>query len=202
MIEPAAVLGYWFGGVERDATGLDKAFRRWFSGGEAVDREIVTQFGEAVELALAGGFAEWEGGVESRLALVLLLDQFPRNIFRQAARAFAGDERALRLARASVADGSADALPPLRQVFLLMPYQHAEDIEVQREGLAQFRRLARAEASDAVGNMLESTMKFADKHLAIIERFGRFPHRNDVLGRLSTPAESAWLQDTGERFGQ
>lgn len=197
------ILDFWFGdAASGDADALQAAFRRWFGGGAAFDRRIERQFGDAIERALAGGYSEWEGEARSRLALVLLLDQFPRNVFRGTARAFAGDARALRLARDAVGNGLLEALTPVERVFLLMPYQHAEDRDVQRESVARFAELVREDVPDHVRKLLASSHDYAVRHCEIVTRFGRFPYRNEALGRASSDAELAWLAESNERFGQ
>ncbi|MBW3568031.1 MAG: DUF924 domain-containing protein [Proteobacteria bacterium] len=206
MTLPAAakdVLEFWFGDAAGgDEAALQDAFSRWFGGGDAFDTEIEERFGVHIETALSGGLVDWESDVRSRLALVILLDQFPRNVFRRTAKAFAGDDRAIQLARDAVREGLDEKLLPVEQVFLLMPYQHAEDISLQEEGVRLFRLLADGTEPHSVKKLLQSSFKYAQKHCDIIARFGRFPYRNAVLGRRSTPDEERWLQDSGERFGQ
>lgn len=194
------VLDFWFGGD--DAAGPEGTFQRWFGGGEAFDAEIRDRFGALTETALGGGLVEWEEDIRARLALVLVLDQFPRNIFRRTARAFAGDARALRLAGRSVAGGEDMQLSPLERSFLYMPFQHAEDIEAQREGVRLFAALANENAPEPVRKMLRSNLDYARRHHDIVARFGRFPYRNAVLGRETTEAEARWLEESGDRFGQ
>lgn len=206
MNSPREVLDFWFDGVSReddgDAVGLENAFGRWFGGGEAFDREIRERFGALTETALGGGLADWEDDIHSRLALVLVLDQFPRNVFRGSARAFAGDGRALRLSRDAVAGGNDRHLALIERFFLLMPYQHAEDRKTQQEGLRLFEDLASLPASEALQKLLSSGLGYARRHWDIIARFGRFPYRNHVLNRKTTAAEEKWLAESGERFGQ
>ena len=200
-MSPEDVLDFWFGGVD-DAVGLERAFHRWFQGGAEVDEEIRARFVDAIEAALAGELIAWEGELRARLALILLLDQFPRNVFRREARAFAGDERALRLAEQTVRQHEDHALPLIERLFLLMPYQHAEDLAVQDEAVRLFAELD-SEASDKpFANVFHSSLEYAHKHRDIIARFGRFPWRNAVLGRQATPAEVRWLATGAERFGQ
>lgn len=205
-LQPATVTDYWLGDVMADITRLPEAFKRWFGGGKALDRDIADRFGTAVRHALDGGFVSWEQDIRSRVALVILLDQFPRNIFRQTSQAFAGDARALQLAQASVESGGYHKLSRPEQVFLLMPYQHAEDIDVQEAGVALFAGLEK-HARDAaeppvVIDWLVSTREYAELHRDIVQEFGRFPHRNDVLGREHTAKERTWLENSGQRFGQ
>jgi uncharacterized protein (DUF924 family) len=135
------------------------------------------------------------------LSLILLLDQFPRNIFRGTARAFAYDSRALALTLSGMQSGADAALDAAERIFFYMPLQHAESREVQDESVAACRRLL-AEAPAELRPSFAAVLEYAEHHRSVIERFGRFPHRNRVLGRESTPAEEAWLSVSGERFGQ
>ena len=184
---PEAVLDFWFGTD-------DQARAEWFRKDEAFDRLIADRFGALVERALAGELREWDAKPASALARILLLDQFTRNIFRGTPRAFAGDPRALAAARSLVASGGDTALPPLRRSFVYLPFEHAEDLQAQHEAVRLFSALE-ASAPQATG-MLE----YALRHRDIIARFGRFPHRNAILGRESTPEEIAFLREPGSSF--
>ncbi|MDX1443149.1 MAG: DUF924 family protein [Gammaproteobacteria bacterium] len=203
---PAAVIEYWIGDVLRDVAFLDSAFKRWFNGGDAVDTEIRERFGAAVEIALEGGLREWEDTIRDSLALVILLDQFPRNIHRSTPRAFAGDDRALAIAQRWQDSRDFTALDYPEQVFLLMPYQHVEEIDTQEEGVRRFRALedeaCQTGAPCAVVKWLAATREYAELHRDIIARFGRFPHRNRILERESTAEETAWMEEGGQNFGQ
>ena len=203
MFPPLAseVLEFWIGNAADNSGSMQNAFKRWFQGGKALDAEIQQRFGVAVAAALAGEYTQWEESPRARLALVILLDQFPRNIHRGTALAFAGDARAVALSRRTVADNALRTITPLEQLFMLMPYQHVEYLPVQEEGLLQFRELAAADVPDFVSRFLQSSLEYAEQHRDIIARFGRFPYRNEVLGRDSTDEELEWLE-TGARFGQ
>ena len=130
-----------------------------------------------------------------------MLDQFPRNIHRAREAAFAHDDQALRVARRGVAVGHLEALTTMEQAFLLMPFQHCEDLDCQREGLALFERML-AGAPAPWHAVAENVVNYARLHLELVERFGRFPHRNAILGRASTPAELEYLNSGAETFGQ
>jgi uncharacterized protein (DUF924 family) len=185
------VLDYWF--TEYASGNLaEKQDKRWFLGGDQVDREIGQRFGHRVELALAGGFKDWESEPESRLALIILLDQFTRNIFRGTTRAFSGDSRAVKLARRGQTSGIFDDLPLIQQVFALMPLEHSELLSDQAlcvQGMTHLHELA----PDEDKPRFQSFMDYALEHKGIIERFGRFPHRNAVLSRVSTDNERRFL---------
>ena len=197
---PAGVLDYWFD----DGLTLGWPSRpmgeRWFAGGAALDAEIRDRFGSAVEEAVTGGLAHWETTVLHRLALVILLDQFTRNVFRGLPRAFAGDPRARALATRTLAQGEDTALPLVGRVFLAMPLMHAEDPDTQAHCVRHFEHLlASCDAMHAAH--LERNLASAREHRDVIAAYGRFPHRNAALGRSSTPEEIRYLE-TGKRFGQ
>ena len=188
MSAPAAeILHFWF--------GEDNELRpQWFRKDAAFDALIGERFGASIEQALAGGLAGWAEAPGSALARILLLDQFTRNVFRDTPRAFAGDAQALAAARSMLARGHDRALPPLRRVFAYLPFEHAEDRAAQQQSLALYAALGAADAA------LASFEDYARRHAAVIERFGRFPHRNAILGRPSTAEELAFLEQPGSRF--
>lgn len=187
MNEAQPVLDFWF--------GADDAPRQeWFRKDPAFDRRIADRFGPLVERALAGELADWQGSPDSALALILLLDQFTRNVFRDSPRAFAGDSLALATARSLVASGHDQDLPPLRRAFVYMPFEHAEDLAAQDEAVRRFSPLA------GESPFLAEMLDYAHRHRAIVARFGRFPHRNAVMGRESTPEELAFLTQPGSGF--
>ncbi|MGQ2978486.1 MAG: DUF924 family protein [Polaromonas sp.] len=197
---PASILDFWLGeGFESGWPGRDMG-KQWFGGTPELDRQIADRFGAAVRQALDGGLGAWEADPLDRLALVILLDQFPRNIHRGQARAFAGDARAQQLVRDALAQGMDDQLPWVGRMFLYMPLMHAEDLPLQEEGVRRFRQLA-ADAPEDLRVTLTSSLRFAEQHRDIIARLGRFPYRNNALGRTSTALEFEFLK-TGPRFGQ
>lgn len=172
----------------------------WFGGGAVLDRLIDTRFGHQVRDALSGGLASWEARPLDRLALVILLDQFTRNVFRGQAQAFAGDARAQLLATDALAHGWDAQLPLAGQVFLTMPLMHAETPTMQDECVRRFKQLLTSAAPEHV-KALRGHLEAAEKHRDIIAEFGRFPYRNAMLSRASTAREQEFLQ-TGPRFGQ
>jgi uncharacterized protein (DUF924 family) len=189
---PEQVLEFWFGPPELSDT--EAVTSRWFRKDPAFDHEIATRFGALVEQALAGELQDWAWQPGPALARILLLDQFTRNMFRDTPRAFAGDALALSAARNLVAQGQDQHLIPLRRVFAYLPYEHAEDLAAQLEAAALFTRLEEEVPA------LASYARYADAHRKIIERFGRFPHRNAVLARESTPEEATFLTQPGSSF--
>lgn len=176
-----AVLDFWF--------GPEAGPERWFKKDPTFDAAIRARFADACADALAGGLADWRAGARGCLALILLLDQFPRNLHRDDARAFAGDARARAVLARARAAGFDRELDPAERHFLYMPLMHSEDPADQRDSVALFEALGNADV-----------LKYARAHKAIIDRFGRYPHRNAVLGRASTPEEEAFLRQPGSSF--
>jgi uncharacterized protein (DUF924 family) len=183
---PTEILDFWFG------EGAEAPRDFWFSKSESVDAEMRSRFGALVEEALVGSLDHWTATPEGTLALILLLDQFTRNIFRDTPRAFAGDPAALGLARSMVQSGLDGRFDALRRWFIYLPFEHSERLEDQYESLRLFGELAREGQP--------GPLEWAQKHFDVISRFGRFPHRNEILGRASTPEESEFLRQPGSRF--
>ncbi|MGB0966092.1 MAG: DUF924 family protein [Litorivicinus sp.] len=197
-IQPRAVLDYWFYD-QGELASVETLNKRWFGMGDTLDAEIRQQFGMALEKAVAGGLRDWEADSESRLALIVVLDQFTRQAWRGSVRAFVGDQRALRLSKSGFKRGYFNDLPLMMKVAALMPYEHSEALADQIECVDRFRSLA--VEYPAHQSTLAGFVRFAEMHYEIIEEFGRFPHRNQVMGRASTQAELEYLE-SGMRFGQ
>jgi uncharacterized protein (DUF924 family) len=161
----------------------------WYRRNPAIDAKITERFGATYEALKTGVPPEWLAEPKGVLAAILVLDQFPRNMFRDDARAFATDGAALALAKRAISDGIDMRLPPDKRAFIYLPFQHAESRDDQARSIALFT---------ALGN--SNNLDFARRHQAIIARFGRFPHRNSVLGRASTAEEVAFLQEPGSSF--
>lgn len=178
-----ALLRFWF-----DEHGM----AQWFAKDDAFDAAIRDRFGDQVDRAAAGVFDDWQESGLGCVALCLLLDQFPRNLFRGSPRAFATDVQARAVARFAVSEGldMEDELTPMHRMFLYLPFEHSEDLADQHLCL----RLMAQRVGD------EMVVDYARKHLVIVERFGRFPHRNAPLGRISTTEELAFLQEPGSSF--
>lgn len=187
---PAEILAFWFS---------ERARPLWFKRDAAFDEAIRARFAAAVEAAIAGRLGGWEREPESCLALLILLDQFPRNLHRGSPRAFAGDTAARAVARRAIARGLDRRVPADRRLFFYLPFEHSEDPADQRQAVALFRRLAETETGAAREQALEQLV-WAERHAAVIERFGRFPHRNAILGRDSTPEELEFLKEPGSSF--
>ncbi|MDZ7748591.1 MAG: DUF924 family protein [Halofilum sp. (in: g-proteobacteria)] len=196
-----AILDYWFG--ELDAAGLPEPAveQRWFTRDDTVDAEIRARFEADLRSAAAGRLRRWEAEARGALALVLLFDQFPRNMYRDTPRAFLFDEHARAVARRALEAGHAEALRPIQRVFLYMPFEHAEDPALQEESVQRFGALVEA-VPEAQREHFRAYLAHAEQHRDVIARFGRFPHRNALLGRESTAEEQAYLDDRAPAWGQ
>ncbi len=199
MTTPADVLEFWFGPPGLPDMVAERQKALWWGKNPDTDHVVAMRFGGAVEEALAGGFGEWCRDPRSRLALVLLLDQMPRNIHRGSPRAFAGDTRARGLTGEALERSEQRALAPIERVFLYLPLEHAEDLGLQQRSVALFADLA-GEVGPGLEAVFAGFLDYAVAHRDIIERFGRFPHRNAVLGRESTPEEVEFLRQPGSAF--
>jgi len=200
---PQAVLDFWF--LPESAEGHGKPRDAWFRKDAQFDAQVAERFGAVITVALAGGLCAWDNdgttatlGAQGTLARILVLDQFTRNAFRGTSASFAGD--ALALAAASELEGSgADrTLAPLQRWFAYLPFEHAEDARLQEKSVALFAGLA-LECGEFDG-AFAGALDFARRHRAVIDRFGRFPHRNAILGRASTADELVFLSQPGSGF--
>lgn len=186
------VLDFWF--LPPGHPQYLRARVEWFEKNPGFDRDIRENFGELVEEAVAGGLTSWHAEPRGALARLLLLDQFTRNIWRDTARAFAGDKQAVTLALQLIAQGSDQALEAIERQFVYLPLMHAEDLALQEQCVALYRSLAQQHPS------LAGSLDFAIRHRDIIERFGRFPHRNRQLERQSSAEEAEFLTQPGSGF--
>jgi uncharacterized protein (DUF924 family) len=198
-----AVFDFWFQPAAGQAA--DAPRRVWFQKDAAFDREIEQRFGEEIAQALEGGLQGWAAeGPGAALARILLLDQFCRNVYRGTPLSFAGDHLALQAALDMIEAGEDQQLPPLQRAFVYLPLEHAEDMAMQEQSVALFSRMAdEARASGAAATTLEGLdgmFDYARRHREVIRRFGRFPHRNAILERASTPAEVEFLKQPGSGF--
>jgi len=187
-----APLDFWF--LPTEAAGYGAPRPAWFRKSDEFDRSIAKRFGVWIERALDGELGDWDAVPEGALARILLLDQFPRNVYRDTPRAFAGDALALRAAEAMLVRGDDRRLMPVQRVFAYLPFEHAEHLPAQARAVALFEALAAAWPEGA------GYLDYARRHRDVIQRFGRFPHRNVLLGRVSTPEELAFLAQPGSRF--
>lgn len=196
-----ALLKFWFGSGLDDPAWLQRRNQVWFGVDAGFDQLLRERFGDTLAAALQGELDGWAMSPRGALALVVVLDQLTRNCRRGTAEAFAGDPRALIVVRDALAHGGDRGLHPIERSFFYLPLEHSENRAAQEQAVALYTALA-AEAPTPIKAYLEHSAEFARGHRDIIARFGRFPHRNAVLGRANTPAEADYLRDGGARFGQ
>lgn len=198
-IHPQAVLDFWFG---RPGSAAEIAARQgtlWFAKSEAHDRAVSEQFSDTLVAATSGQLDHWAHTPSGRLALIIVFDQFPHHIHRDRPQAFATDQRALALALEALAAHEETQLTPIERVFLYLPLEHAESNELQTLSVSLYEKLA-ADAADSERAVFADFLKYARSHRDVVARFGRYPHRNEVLGRPSTPDETEFLKQPGSRF--
>ena len=187
------ILIFWFGPLNSEGLCKPEQHELWFKSSANTDNQCDALFGAAVQRAIAGKLDEWAGSDRGLLALILLLDQFPRNIYRATPAAFSGDPRALSLALQAIADNRHLGIPLIHRVFLYLPLEHSEDEAVQEQCVALFEEMAVATGLAQMADF----KRYAVAHRDVIARFGRFPHRNAILGRQSTPAETEHIATHG-----
>ncbi len=192
MVLVADIVNFWFNRLPGES-GSGKKRKVWFAKDPGFDQEIQTRFRSIYEQAAAGELVEWQETVSGTLALILLLDQFPRHLFRGQPRAFATDIFALSIAQLAITRGFDQSVPPVQRWFVYLPFMHSEDLPQQQRSVELFTTL-RHDPDVA------TAYPYALKHRDVIERFGRFPHRNEILGRISTPEELEFLKQPGSSF--
>lgn len=195
------VLDFWFQPGTMDQPTIDSRMDRWFTADTVIDGLIRAEFGPLVEKASKGELDGWAATPQGRLALILLLDQFRRNLYRGSAKAFAKDPYALKLCVEGAMQGDYKALNPFQQAFYFMPLQHAESVKIQDRSVKIYKGLLTG-VSDTLKATFATFADFAELHRDIVAAFGRFPHRNQALGRPNTPEETEYLGSGAPAFGQ
>jgi len=193
------LLTLWFGDDEDDARVGDSRSDLWWGQSSETDEMLGVRFGQAASAAAAGTLDHWTGSPRGRLALILLLDQVPRAIWRGTPAAFAQDEKARSVAGRGLASGADRLLRPIERVFFYLPFEHSEDPADQEHSVELFKSLA-AEVPDEWRTTFDNFLDFAIRHQQIVDRFGRFPHRNAILSRESTQEEVEFLKEPGSGF--
>jgi len=201
MFNADEVHRFWFGEVDDWLECTIRNAERWFQRGQELDAPVREQFGALVEAAGHGEVDHWMDTPRGAISLILALDQFPRHIHRGSAHAFDLDGKALRMCQHGVERGLNERLSPVERGFFYLPMEHAEDLEVQEQGVALMHANTRSGPPE-LREYLENAATYGELHRDIVARFGRFPHRNEVLNRASTEQEVAYLSDGGQRFGQ
>ncbi|HMN20378.1 MAG TPA: DUF924 family protein [Ottowia sp.] len=199
LASPADVLRFWLGAHPLDTAAMQRVQGQWFQKDEAFDAALRERFGATLAQARTGRLASWAHDAEGWLALLIVLDQFPRNIHRGTPASFASDAQALALALDGIARGQDQALPPMARIFCYLPLEHAEDAAMQARAVALVQAL-RDDPQAEPRAFFDNTLDFARRHQEVIVRFGRFPHRNAILGRASTAEELAYLAQPGAGF--
>ncbi len=195
------ILAFWFKEQALSAPQIDRRMETWFSEDPIFDHEIEKTFSNDIEAACEGKLNHWAAEPHGRLALILLIDQFRRNIFRNTPDAFSMDKLALKLCVEGAMEKKDRGLTPIQRVFFYMPLQHAESRKVQAKSVELYNRLANA-VSPTERETFLTIAQFAELHKDIIDQFGRFPHRNKLLGRENTPEEAEYLAGDSPDFGQ
>jgi uncharacterized protein (DUF924 family) len=195
------VLDFWFADAATGPEAIGRRNRIWFQGGTPFDHACTKHFGAALAAAADGKMDRWMASPRSRLALILLLDQFSRNVYRGTAAAYRQDARALAACIDGIEQGHDRKLSPIERSFFYMPMEHAEDRSIQALSVQHFEALA-LEAPEELREQLLANAGYARQHRDIVEKLGRFPHRNAVLGRANTADEDLYLADGAPRFGQ
>jgi uncharacterized protein (DUF924 family) len=191
MSQVQEILEFWFGKPDQPEYGKNR--KVWFTKNPKFDQEVRSRFLSVYQQAAAGQLDDWKTSPLGCLALIILLDQFPRNMFRGQPQAFATDSQALAYAQHAVAQGFDKLLLPIQRGFVYMPFEHSENLEHQHQCVELFSTLEDAPECS-------SGIDYAHRHLKVIKRFGRFPHRNEILGRETTPEEAEFLKQPGSSF--
>jgi len=193
------ILGFWFGNESDDARVAESQSSLWWKKDPDVDADIRSRFSADLEAAANGKYDHWLREARGRLALIILVDQFSRNMYRGDARCFSYDEHSLRWCKEGLAAGVDRGLRPIERVFFYLPLEHSEVLEDQNTSVEMFSELAKV-VPPGLQKLFAGYVDYAVRHREIIERFGRFPHRNAILGRESTAEEAVFLQEPGSSF--
>lgn len=197
--QPESVLAFWFGAPGSAVEVAGRQSKLWFGKSPANDQAVIDSFAATLTAATAGQLDHWTRTPRGRLALVIVLDQFPHHIHRDRPQAFATDPQSLALSIAALESGEDRKLAPIERVFLYLPLEHAESLDLQERSVSLYEQLAHEAAADERA-LFDGFLDYARKHRDVVARFGRFPHRNEILERPSTPDELEFLKQPGSRF--
>ena len=201
MNDISEIIDYWFGPLDQDGFSTDEAKQKWWSGTDEIDLEISHRFERLIQAAFKHELDDWKETGLGQLALIILLDQFTRNIYRGTEQAFSGDHHALEICKQGLSRKLDLELPIEHRVFFYMPLEHSEDLEDQELCIRLLTALKR-ESPESKQQLINNYVSFAQQHKEIIEQFGRFPHRNAALNRTNTTDEAIYLEDEHASFGQ
>ena len=197
--QPDRVLAFWFGPPGSATQIAERQRKLWFGKSPENDRAVIEGFAATLAAGTAGDLDHWARTPRGRLALVIVLDQFPHHVYRDQPQAFATDPQSLALSLDALESGDDSKLAPIERVFLYLPLEHAESLELQQRSVSLYEQLSREAAADERA-LFDGFLDYARKHREVVARFGRFPHRNEILGRASTPDEVEFLKQPGSRF--
>lgn len=199
--EIGKILDFWFGNLEENETPSEVYRKRWWMKDSEIDREIKSKFSDSLELAKTGGLDNWKMDTDGTLALILLFDQFSRNIFRDTSEAFSQDQKAIEICLNGINQQFDKELHPVQRAFYYMPLMHSEDMDMQEKSIECFSNLRNLyTAPQSIAITVSGIFEYAMRHYEIINRFGRYPHRNTILRRESTPEEVKFLTEPGSSF--
>lgn len=195
------ILGFWFGRLIENELPSEEYRKQWWTKDHENDKRIKDHFGDDLDLAIRGKLDDWKKTPLGTLALILLLDQFTRNIYRDAEEAFSQDQKAVEACVNGIKKGFDFELHPVQRVFYYMPLMHSEDMVMQEKSIELFSNLAnQVKNPEPIAKMVSGSFEYAMKHYEIVKRFGRYPHRNIILGRESTSEEIEFLSGPGSSF--
>jgi len=194
-----SILEFWFGSEADDVLAAKQQAKMWWKKSPQVDHEIRERFADLLDMAADGKLDDWLAEPRTRLALIILADQFSRNMYRDTARAFAFDRFAQTWCKSGLDSAADRQLRPIERVFFYLPLEHSESLPDQQRSVALYKELVDT-VPDEHRELFEGYLQFAERHRDIVQRFGRFPHRNAILGRESTEAEIAFLRQPGSSF--
>ena len=195
------VLRFWFGDLKENEAPSGVHRKMWWIKDSENDKRIKDNFGNDLRLAIDGELDDWKICSDGLLALIILLDQFSRNIYRGTYKAFSQDEMSLQICTEGIGKGFDKELHPVKRIFFYMPLMHSEDIAMQEKSIECFSKLTEElKKPESVANIVSDSYEYALKHYEIIKRFGRYPHRNEILGRESTKEEIEFLNEPGSSF--
>ena len=197
--QPESVLAFWFGAPGSAAEIAGRQGKLWFGKSPANDQAVIDRFATTLTAATADHLDHWTYTPRGRLALVIVLDQFPHHVYRDRPQAFATDPQSPALSLAALESGEDRQLTPIERVFLYLPLEHAESLAMQERSVSLYEQLAHEATADERA-LFDNFLDYARKHRDVVARFGRFPHRNTILGRTSTPDEIEFLKQPGSRF--
>jgi len=193
------IIDEWFGALDELGRASEEKSARWFEKNPSFDQMLKDRFGPLVEDAIEGNLEDWADTNEGALALILLLDQFARNIHRGTPKMYAGDQHAVRISERLIDEGRDNAFPHAQRVFVYMPLMHSEDLVIQNKCVECFEELVKTSAAELEPSLARN-LKYAIAHRDIVAKWGRFPHRNAILDRISTPEEAEFLKQPGSSF--